>query len=191
MPWRSVKGNRMETFCRAATNGCPTSSRTMELPMRILLSALLASAPLPLAAQGASTAPALTAAGAFIALSVPDLDASVAWYTDKLGLRVVMDPPAYQGTKVKVLEGGGLVVELLHNPAAVPLRTAAPAINHTTLVHGLFKAGFAVTDYDRALATLRERGVEIAMGPFPAQNGQRANVIIRDNAGNLLQLFAR
>jgi hypothetical protein len=29
------------------------------------------------------------------------------------------------------------------------------------------------------------------MGPFPAHDGQRANVIIRDNAGNYLQLFAK
>ena len=160
--------------------------------MRTRLLTLLTIAPLlSLTAQQGQVTPAFEVSGAFLALSVPDLEASAAWYTDKLGLRVVLEPPPYQGTRVKVLEGGGLVVELLHNPAAVPLQAAAPAISHTTLVHGLFKAGFAVTDYDRALATLRERGVEIAMGPFPAQGGQRANVIIRDNAGNLLQLFAR
>jgi methylmalonyl-CoA/ethylmalonyl-CoA epimerase len=159
--------------------------------MRMLIAALLLAAPIPIAAQDTPTPPAFTVSGAFLALSVPDLEASVAWYTDKLGLRVVLEPPPYQGTRVKVLQGGGLLVELLHNPAAVPLQAAAPTINHTTLVHGLFKAGFVVTDYDRALATLRERGVEIAMGPFPAQGEQRANVIIRDNAGNLLQLFAR
>ena len=152
---------------------------------------LLAAAPVCLTAQAATPAAAFTSTGAFIGLSVPDLDASVAWYTEKLGLRSVMTPPPFQGTRVVVLEGSGLIVELLHNPAAVPLRTAAPAIDHTTLVHGMFKAGVLVEDYERALVTLRQRGVEIAMGPFPARDGQRANVIIRDNAGNLLQLIAR
>ena len=156
--------------------------------MSIRLMTLLVLTPITLSAQAT---PAFTTVGAFVALSVPDLDASATWYVEKLGLRVVMEPPAYQGTRVKVLEGGGLVVELLQNPAAIPLRTAAPAINHTTLVHGIFKAGFVVDSFDRALTTLRERGVEIAIGPFPARDGQRANVIIRDNAGNLLQLFGR
>jgi catechol 2,3-dioxygenase-like lactoylglutathione lyase family enzyme len=159
--------------------------------MQLRLPWLLCFAPLSMAAQTTPVAPAFATTGAFLALSVPDLEASAAWYAEKLGLQVIMDPPAHDGIRVKVLEGGGLIVELLHNPAAVPLRTAAPSISHTTQVHGLFKAGFMVTDYDRTLATLRERGVEIAMGPFPARDGQRANVIIRDNAGNLLQLFAR
>jgi hypothetical protein len=48
-----------------------------------------------------------------------------------------------------------------------------------------------VDDYEGALKRLRERGVQIAMGPFPANGDQRANVIIRDNSGNLIQLFAK
>jgi hypothetical protein len=58
-------------------------------------------------------------------------------------------------------------------------------------VHGIFKAGVVVDDYDVTLATLRARGVDIAIGPFPARNGQRANFIVRDNAGNFIQFFGR
>jgi len=83
------------------------------------------------------------------------------------------------------------MVELLYNPAALALRTAAPSIAHTTLVHSVFKAGLIVDDFELTLSTLRERGVPIAMGPFPARDGVRANFIIRDNAGNLLQFFAK
>ncbi|MGH7471231.1 MAG: VOC family protein [Longimicrobiales bacterium] len=53
-----------------------------------------------------------------------------------------------------------------------------------------FKAGIVVDDYDRTLATLRERGVSIVIGPFPARDGQRANVIIRDEAG-ICRFFER
>lgn len=161
--------------------------------MRISL-LLLALLSVPTAAQSpAATAatPAFNATGAFVGLSVPDLEASTRWYADKFGLRVIFRPPPHEGTTVVVLEGGGLIVELLHNPAAVPLRTAAPSINHTTLVHGPFKVGIVVSDYDHALATLRERGVQIVAGPFPAREGVRANFIIRDNAGNLIQFFGR
>lgn len=159
--------------------------------MRVLLLLMFAMSPAMASAQAAPVKPAFSTRGAFVGISVPDLDASVRWYVEKLGMRIVMQPPPYEGTTVKVLEGGGLLVELLHNPAAVALRTAAPSITHTTLVHGVFKAGLIVDDYELTLSTLRERGVVIAMGPFPARDGMGANFIIRDNAGNLLQFFGK
>jgi hypothetical protein len=57
------------------------------------------------------------------------------------------------------------------------------------LVQGIFKVGLEVIDFDHTLAVLRERGVIIAYGPYPASATQRANVIIKDNAGNLIQIF--
>ena len=76
---------------------------------------------------------------------------------------------------------------LLLAPAALH----AQALTHTTRVHDFFKAGIIVDDLDATLARLRERGVPIASGPFPARDGQRANATIRDNAGNFIQLFER
>jgi hypothetical protein len=58
-------------------------------------------------------------------------------------------------------------------------------------MHGVFKAGVIVEDFDRVIAQLRTRGVEIAFGPFPARDKQRANAIVRDNAGNLIQFIAK
>ena len=123
--------------------------------------------------------------GAFFALSVADLTASSNWYRDKLGLEIVMQVPVQNGIGVTVLEGGGLTVELIQNAQA------RPPVGDPQLVHGYFKSGMIVKDFDRTLATLRERGVEVAFGPFPASESQRANAILRDNAGNLLQLFGR
>ena len=57
------------------------------------------------------------------------------------------------------------------------------------MVHGIFKAGVIVDDFDQAIATLRKRHVDIVIGPFPARATQRANAIIRDNAGNYIQFF--
>src|SRR5688500_14681110 len=125
--------------------------------MKSLLVLLSALVPAPLLAQ--THTPLLKSTGAVSGLAVPDHDASARWYADKLGRRVVLDPPAHEGVKARVLEGGGLIVELIHNPKAVPLRTAAPAITHTTLVHGMFKAGVIVDDYEQTLAALPARGV--------------------------------
>jgi catechol 2,3-dioxygenase-like lactoylglutathione lyase family enzyme len=144
-----------------------------------------------LATAEETAAPPFKTTGAFFALSVADLEASRQWYADTLGLRVVLQPPPYEGITTVVLEGGGLIVELMRHPASVPARSAAPALTHPGPIHGYFKAGIVVDDFEAALAGLRKRGVRIVVGPFPAGNGQRANVMIQDNAGNLIQFFGR
>jgi len=123
--------------------------------------------------------------GAFLAFFVPDLDASVTWYSEKLGLEVIDRPPASDVAKVAILEGGGLIVELIqHKEATSRSKETSP------FTHGLFKAGVLVSDFDSVVAALKERKVEIAFGPFPARGKQRANVMIRDNNGNFIQFFA-
>ena len=117
--------------------------------------------------------------GSFFAVSVPNMAESVQWYSEKLGLAVTLETSS-GGVDVRVLEGGGLIVELIRDPAALPPGAAR---------QGIFKAGFIVKDFDRTVKELRARNVDIAFGPFPASNSQRANLILRDNAGNLVQIF--
>jgi catechol 2,3-dioxygenase-like lactoylglutathione lyase family enzyme len=137
---------------------------------------------LPAAAKERSE-PFKATTGAFFALSVQNLAESVQWYSDKLGLTVTLE--AHNGNvDVTAVEGGGLLVELIHDPAATPAGVPRPE-----LLHGVFKAGFLVKDFEKTVAELRTRGVDIAFGPFPAHDKQRANVIIRDNVGNLIQIF--
>ena len=124
------------------------------------------------------------AKGAFLALSVSDLESSVTWYRDKLGLEVV-DRPSTGDVKVAILEGGGLIVELIQHHEA-KARGGADAY----LQHGIFKSGVVVDDFDGLVAMLREKKADIAYGPFPARGKQRANLIVRDNAGNMIQFFA-
>lgn len=138
-----------------------------------------------------TNAPPFTTNGAFFALSVADITASSRWYQEKLGLSVVMAPPKTGEAAVVILEGGGLLVELIQHDVAKPLGSAAPGVRDQLFVHGYFKAGLMVDDFDRTLSALRARGVQVAYGPFPKSATQRANVIIRDNAGNLIQFFGR
>jgi catechol 2,3-dioxygenase-like lactoylglutathione lyase family enzyme len=138
-----------------------------------------------------TTKSSVMSTGAFFALSVADIDASAKWYSEKLGLKIVMRPPKANRAAAVVLEGGGLIVELIQHDDAVPLSKVAPAVKNNLLVHGIFKAGVIVDDFDRTVAMFRERNVPIAFGPFPARANQRANVIIRDNGGNLIQFFGK
>jgi catechol 2,3-dioxygenase-like lactoylglutathione lyase family enzyme len=134
--------------------------------------------------------PAATVSGAFFALTVPDADASIRWYSEKLGLAVVMRDTGPDKTRVVVLEGGGLIVELIQRGNAGADKSPATAGGDLSS-RGFFKGGAIVADFDQTVATLKARGVEIAYGPYPARTNQRANVIIRDNAGNLIQFFGQ
>ena len=159
----------------------------------ILLLLWLAAPALSLAqpSTSATAKPAMTASGAFFALSVADAHASAKWYSEKLGLTVVMEAPKQEKAAAIVLEGGGLIVELIQHDEAVPLNTAAPGVKSNIFVHGMVKAGAIVSDFDKTLAMLKERGVPIAFGPYPAKASQRANVIVQDNTGNLIQFFGQ
>lgn len=147
----------------------------------ILTAASLAGSPSP--------APVAATQGAFFALSVPDADTAADWYQEKLGLRIIMRPPESNGTQVVILEGGGLMVELIEPRGATSLKQIAPQVSHDTMVHGVFKAGVIVSNWEALLAGLKERGVPIAIGPFPARAEQRANLVIRDGDGNLIQFI--
>jgi catechol 2,3-dioxygenase-like lactoylglutathione lyase family enzyme len=134
---------------------------------------------------GGSDSSIVHATGAFIAVSVADLDASEKWYTEKLSLKRVM-----QGGRTGrlggfvVLEGNGLIIELVKHDDSI-----RPSSSSAELVQGFFKAGAIVADFDRTAALLRAGGVEIVIGPFAARETVRANLVFKDNAGNLVQLF--
>lgn len=152
-------------------------------PALILLALFIGSVQAPANAQVVE--PPFKASGAFLGLSVPDVSASARWYQEKLGLRVVMQPPKAGEVAVVILEGGGLLVELIQHDKARPLGVTVP------LGHGYFKAGLIVDDFEGTIAAIRARGIPIAFGPYPKTASQRANAIISDNAGNLIQFLGK
>ncbi len=54
-----------------------------------------------------------------------------------------------------------------------------------------FKVGVVVDDFDATIATSRTRGIAIPVGQFPKRGDQPANAMIRDNAGNYIQIFGK
>lgn len=139
-------------------------------------------------AQPAATQPPFEAVtGSFFAISVPDLQASTKWYTEKFGLRSIMSVPKQPGAVgLNVLQGNGLTVEIQQHDGAEPVTRGAPSDRQ-----GIFKVGIYVKDFDATLANLRARGVTIAMGPWPRRSDQPAQVIVRDTSGTLIQFFGQ
>ena len=138
-----------------------------------------------------NTEPAFVLAGSAFAVSVADIEASARWYVEKLGLTVTKRFPKENGHAVTILSGGGLTVELIQRDGAQPLTAVAPSAKDNLDVHGIVKVGILVDDFDKTLANLRARGITIAMGPWPKRHDQPANVIVKDNAGNLIQFFGK
>ena len=55
----------------------------------------------------------------------------------------------------------------------------------------ILRIGIIVDDFPQTLELLRRRGASFAYGPFPERADQPANVIVRDNEGNLIQIIGR
>lgn len=160
--------------------------------MKLVACLLLSLLPLVALAQSekpAAPEPVTRPNGAFFALSVADLAKSTRWYEDMLGLVVKLRPEKSGPADVAILEGGGLLVELIQHDEARPLAEVAPGTKGELFTHGVFKAGVLVDDYEGTIARLRARGADFAFGPFPASAEQKANAIVRDNAGNLIQFI--
>lgn len=140
-----------------------------------------------LAQPPAATPPFEAVTGSFFAISVPDLQASTKWYTEKLGLRSILSVPKQPGAVgISVLQGNGLTVEIQQHDGAEPVTRGAPSDRQ-----GIFKVGVVVKDFDATLAMLRARGVGIVMGPWPKRSDQPAQVIARDTSGTLIQFFGQ
>jgi catechol 2,3-dioxygenase-like lactoylglutathione lyase family enzyme len=142
------------------------------------------------AAQGhpsATQAPAFTAQGAFVAIVVTDLDASVHWYESSLGLHVVKRGKSPRAPAETVVLGGhNLFVELIHHDGK-----QAPRVDNEASVPRLLKAGVIVgqKDFDMVAAYLQKRGVET--GIFEDKEMGVRSFLFRDNDRNLIQFFTQ
>jgi catechol 2,3-dioxygenase-like lactoylglutathione lyase family enzyme len=92
-----------------------------------------------------------------IAITTPDLEASVAFYTRHLGLHVAARYPS----AIFLTDGHGMHIELL-------LRQPGTASEDGTIVNHL---AFLVEDVATATARLREAGISFHTGPLTAANG--------------------
>lgn len=125
-----------------------------------------------------------------VTLSVPNLDEGLAWYTSKLGLRLVArkDYPQF-GLRLAFLELRGWVVELIEDSHAVP-GAARPDPPRHTATHGISQFCLEIDDLAAVKAELAAREVPIAWEFENLELGARF-LFIRDPHGNLIQYLQR
>jgi methylmalonyl-CoA/ethylmalonyl-CoA epimerase len=118
-------------------------------------------------------------------LSVPDLEAAIAWWRAVLGFEVVkrFPIPAIPAT-VAMLRNGPLHIELFEVSGAKPLPEERRQPDSDLHTHGNKHISFAVHSVREFAAELERRGADIV---WVKEMLHGANIFIRDNAGNLIE----
>jgi catechol 2,3-dioxygenase-like lactoylglutathione lyase family enzyme len=129
--------------------------------------------------------------GSLLALSTPDASATARWYQENLGFHLIKQGQMGKGLRFALLRYDDNILELIQNPEARPLAQAVPGIKDPFEIHGIFKLGFTVHNFDDVFADLTQRGVKVDFKITKLNDlGLRA-FGIRDLDGNLIQFFGK
>ena len=141
------------------------------------------------AADGKDEAVGFGIAHHHVGISVPDAEASAAWYGRMLGFEVIarMKEDGAQKMNIVHIGRGNCYIELVEVEGAKPLPDYRRDPSADFGVHGLKHMAFEVADVAAAVAELRAKGAEVAFGPVDTPGV--AFVFIRDNAGNPFELI--
>ncbi len=125
-----------------------------------------------------------------IAISVADLDESIAWYRDMLGFtEVVRMGQGVTEDKMSIghIRRGNCYIEIFEVEGSKPLPEYRRDPNADFTVQGLKHFALQVSDVKSALKELQAKGVDIAFGPIDAPGICFA--FIRDNSGNAFEMI--
>jgi metallo-beta-lactamase class B len=123
-----------------------------------------------------------------VALSVPNIAESIAWYEKMLGFKGTVRP-SQPGARQLVadLRRGNITIELFQVTDAAPLPESRKNPSEDFRTHGVKHFGFEVKNLPAVLAELKAKGVKIAfeMRVTPTEDF----AFISDNAGNAIELI--
>jgi metallo-beta-lactamase class B len=123
-----------------------------------------------------------------VALSVPNIAESIAWYEKMLGFKGTVRP-GQPGARQQVadLRRGNITIELFQVADAAPLPESRKNPSEDFRTHGVKHFGFEVKNLPAVLAELKAKGVKMAfeMRDTPTESF----AFISDNAGNAIELI--
>jgi metallo-beta-lactamase class B len=123
-----------------------------------------------------------------VALSVPNIAESIAWYERMLGFKGTVRPgPPGARQQVADLRRGNITIELFQLMDAAPLPESRKNPSEDFRTHGVKHFGFEVKNLPAVLAELKAKGVKMAfeMRVTPTEDF----AFISDNAGNAIELI--
>ena len=128
--------------------------------------------------------------GAFFALSVPDADASAAWYQGHLGFQVITKGEAPDKVARGILlDGHGSLLEIVQHSSQAAHH--GPAARRGISDPRNFQIGFHVRDIDVAYQAMTVSGAEVVYKLALAREMGLRSFTIRDHDGNLVQFFGK
>jgi lactoylglutathione lyase/glyoxylase I family protein len=128
-------------------------------------------------------------AGHHVGVRVPDYDAAVAWYTEKLDFRVLQEWP-YGDLRLAYLSPAAdddFHLELLAGPIEHP-RPVLDDLGQSLTYGGYQHFCLRVASVDKARAELAARGVDVLGEPFEIEAISRRLAFFRDPWGNMIEL---
>jgi metallo-beta-lactamase class B len=137
-----------------------------------------------------SDAPGFDIAWNHVALSVPNIAESIAWYEKMLGFKGTVrgGPPNPNARQIVAdLRRGDITIELFQVAGAAPLPDSRKNPSEDFRTHGVKHFGFEVKNLPAVLAELKAKGVQIAFDMRDAPTERFA--FISDNAGNAIELI--
>jgi methylmalonyl-CoA/ethylmalonyl-CoA epimerase len=124
-----------------------------------------------------------------IGISVPDFDASVKWYEEMFGFKLVrkLHKDSNPEMDFGIIQRGPVRLELFQVVKGKPLPDYRKDPTADLYVHGVKHFAFQVKNIKKVLAELKAKGVEVSK---PLEENPRTSfVFIKDNAGNSLELI--
>jgi methylmalonyl-CoA/ethylmalonyl-CoA epimerase len=122
-----------------------------------------------------------------VALSVPDIGQSIAWYQEMFGFKEVRRGRQPNGMQTALIQRGDVRIELFQVPGAAPLPESRRNPSEDFRTHGLKHFAFRVKDIRAVLALLQAKGVKVVfeLHDYPGA----AFAFVSDNAGNAIELI--
>ena len=124
-----------------------------------------------------------------VAISVPNIAESIAWYEKMLGFKgTVRGTPGPNARQIVAdLRRGNVTIELFQVAGAAPLPESRKNPSEDFRTHGVKHFGFEVKNLPAVLAELKAKGVKMAfdMRLTPTEDF----AFISDNAGNAIELI--
>lgn len=121
-------------------------------------------------------------------ISVPDMEKSIAWYSEMLDFVLESDKFIESiNARVAFLKHGDFSIELFQIEGASPLPENRRIPNMDIQTHGNKHVAYAVKNIKQYVDHLKDKNVDIAMDIFPMELNWVC--FIRDNSGNLIELI--
>lgn len=105
-----------------------------------------------------------------VGATVRDLDASIAWYRETLGFEL-LSSYGRPGVRVALIGRGDIRIEVFQNEEAAPMTDDRRQPETNLRIGGIGHLALAVADLDAAMASIRDRQVEIVAPPRDVPDG--------------------